>query len=378
MGRRIEDKGQTPGADGRPGRRRPARRSRSGAAHDREPDRQRLQVRPAQRDHLGRGARRRRWTTAPSRPAIDLRVRDEGDGHPRRLPPAASSRSTAASRIRRAASRAPATGWAWCSAGARSRCTAAPSGSRTTAAGAAASACGCRADARGGALRAAPRRRRRRRAAGARVRRLSRGSARRCPVTRPPRPIARAELYAEYRQEIWEHTDRMFLWLLAVQWLAGIATALPGRAAPAPARAAVPLAWKAVLPGRRLHRDAAAATWPAPTRARRCNRRQEIAIGQGLHGVRCSCTSRAAATRAQAPPFASLAFLAMYRDARTLLLATRDPGRRPRARQVLLAALAVRPPHGRLLGLGAPTSRSSRVEDVLLIAGDRQEPGRTC
>ena len=26
-------------------------------------------------------------------------------------------------------------------------------------------------------------------------------------------------LYAEYQQEIWEHTDRMFLWLLVAQWL---------------------------------------------------------------------------------------------------------------------------------------------------------------
>ena len=40
-------------------------------------------------------------------------------------------------------------------------------------------------------------------------------------------------LYAEYQQEIWEHTDRMFLWLLVAQWLGGS----PPRSWPPPRRA---------------------------------------------------------------------------------------------------------------------------------------------
>ena len=57
-------------------------------------------------------------------------------------------------------------------------------------------------------------------------------------------------LYAEYQQEIWEHTDRMFLWLLVAQWLGGIATAI--WTSPPPGAAALPhlpLAWKAFFLG---------------------------------------------------------------------------------------------------------------------------------
>ena len=43
-------------------------------------------------------------------------------------------------------------------------------------------------------------------------------------------------LYAEYQQEIWEHTDRMFLWLLVAQWLGGIATAIWTSPPPGPPR----------------------------------------------------------------------------------------------------------------------------------------------
>ena len=55
-------------------------------------------------------------------------------------------------------------------------------------------------------------------------------------------------LYAEYRQEIWEHTDRMFLWLLGLQWLAGIATAIWVGAHAAPVHLS-PLVWKAFFLG---------------------------------------------------------------------------------------------------------------------------------
>ena len=33
-------------------------------------------------------------------------------------------------------------------------------------------------------------------------------------------------LYAEYRQEVWNRTDRLFLWLLGAQWLAAVAVAI--------------------------------------------------------------------------------------------------------------------------------------------------------
>ena len=83
MGRRIEDKDQTAGAGDRPatcGRCAPIAIWCAGC---REPDRQRLQVRPAPRDDHHRGRCRRRWTTARQRRRRrDLRVRDEGAGIP--------------------------------------------------------------------------------------------------------------------------------------------------------------------------------------------------------------------------------------------------------------------------------------------------------
>ncbi|MES1208902.1 MAG: hypothetical protein ABUS79_23430, partial [Pseudomonadota bacterium] len=113
-------------------------------------------------------------------------------------------------------------------------------------------------------------------------------------------------LYAEYRQEIWEHTDRMFLWLLGVQWLAAIATAI--WVGPHPATAHLPvLAWKAFFLGGGIAAVPVMVILRHPGSALT---RQEIAIGQALLTTLITHLSVA------------LAFLAMYRDWTVLLLAT--------------------------------------------------------
>jgi PAS domain S-box-containing protein len=127
-------------------------------------------------------------------------------------------------------------------------------------------------------------------------------------------------LYAEYHQEIWEHTDRMFLWLLLLQWLAGIATAL--WIAPTPWDGAIGhlpvLVWKALGLGAVIGGIPAFVAFKHPGSA---VTRHEVAIGQGL------LTSLLVHLSGGRPEmhalwFASLAFLAMYRDAGVLLLAT--------------------------------------------------------
>jgi PAS domain S-box-containing protein len=124
-------------------------------------------------------------------------------------------------------------------------------------------------------------------------------------------------LYAEYRQEIWEHTDRMFLWLLALQWLAGIATAIwVGPHAPT-VRVPV-LVWKAFFLGGGI------AAFPILVIRRHPGSaltRQEIAIGQALLTALITHLS-GGRHELHALPFVSLAFLAMYRDVTVLLLAS--------------------------------------------------------
>jgi signal transduction histidine kinase/GAF domain-containing protein len=124
-------------------------------------------------------------------------------------------------------------------------------------------------------------------------------------------------LYAEYRQEIWEHTDRMFLWLLVVQWLAGIATAI--WVGPHPATAYVSaLVWKAFLLGGGI------AAFPILVILRHPGSaltRQEISIGQALMTALITHLS-GGRQELHALPFVALAFLAMYRDWTVLLLAT--------------------------------------------------------
>ena len=64
-------------------------------------------------------------------PAVEIRVRDEGEGMPASYRQLIFEKYGARRRAGRAAAAAAATAWVWCSAGARSAFTAAPSGSRT-------------------------------------------------------------------------------------------------------------------------------------------------------------------------------------------------------------------------------------------------------
>src|SRR5262245_15244286 len=126
-------------------------------------------------------------------------------------------------------------GWGWCSAAARSACTAARSGWRTEPGGAAASACGCRS--RGcRCRRCRPRRRWGPRAVALRSSRRSRLTDE-TPATR--------RLLAEYRQEVWDRTDRLFLWLLLGQAVVAIGAALLAAPKPWNGPLGLPvLAWK--------------------------------------------------------------------------------------------------------------------------------------
>ncbi|HVZ74640.1 MAG TPA: ATP-binding protein [Polyangia bacterium] len=127
-------------------------------------------------------------------------------------------------------------------------------------------------------------------------------------------------LYAEYRQELCERTDRMFLWLLLAQWLAAVVTAL--WSSPAVWNGSLtqlpPLVIKAFALG------AAIASLPVYVAFKYPGSmltRQEIAIGQGLITSLLIHVSGGHFEMRYAV-FASLAFLAMYRDVTVLLLAT--------------------------------------------------------
>jgi PAS domain S-box-containing protein len=126
-------------------------------------------------------------------------------------------------------------------------------------------------------------------------------------------------LYAEYQQEIWERTDRMFLWLLVAQWLGGIATALwTTPLAGAGALPHLPLAWKAFLLGGIF---SALPLYTAVRHPGSALTRREIAVGQGLLTALLIYLS-GSRPEMRAVPFVSLAFLAMYRDPMVLLLAS--------------------------------------------------------
>jgi PAS domain S-box-containing protein len=127
-------------------------------------------------------------------------------------------------------------------------------------------------------------------------------------------------LYAEYRQEVYQRTDRMFLWLLLLQWLAGVVTAL--WSTPAVWNGSLsglpPLVYKAFLLGAAITSLPiyVAFKYPGSTLTR-----QEIAIGEGLITSLLIHVSGGHFEMRYAV-FASLAFLAMYRDFTVLLLAS--------------------------------------------------------
>jgi PAS domain S-box-containing protein len=127
-------------------------------------------------------------------------------------------------------------------------------------------------------------------------------------------------LYAEMRQEVCQRTDRMFLWLLLLQWLAGIVTAL--WATPAVWNGSLshlpPLVWKAFLLGGAITSLPVYVAFKYPGSVLT---RQEIAIGQGLITSLLIHVS-GGHFEMRYVVFASLAFLAMYRDVTVLLLAS--------------------------------------------------------
>ena len=127
-------------------------------------------------------------------------------------------------------------------------------------------------------------------------------------------------LYAEYRQEVYHRTDRMFLWLLLLQWLAGVVTALwstpsvwNGSLTHLP-----PLVWKAFLLGGAITSLPIYVAFKYPGSMLT---RQEIAIGQGLVTLLLIHVS-GGHFEMRYVVFASLAFLAMYRDIKVILLAS--------------------------------------------------------
>jgi PAS domain S-box-containing protein len=128
-------------------------------------------------------------------------------------------------------------------------------------------------------------------------------------------------LFAEYRQEVYQRTDRMFLWLLLLQWLAGIVTALwssPAGGWSGSLTELPPLVVKAFLLGGAITSLPIYVAFKYPGSMLT---RQEIAIGQGLVTSLLIHVSGGHFEMRYAV-FASLAFLAMYRDVTVLLLAS--------------------------------------------------------
>src|SRR5450432_4492064 len=127
-------------------------------------------------------------------------------------------------------------------------------------------------------------------------------------------------LYAEYRQEVHHRTDRMFLWLLLAQWLAAIVTAL--WSTPAMWNGSLthlpPLVWKAFVLGGAITSLPIYVAFKYPGSILT---RQEIAIGQGLVTSLLIHVS-GGHFEMRYVVFASLAFLAMYRDITVLVLAS--------------------------------------------------------
>jgi PAS domain S-box-containing protein len=127
-------------------------------------------------------------------------------------------------------------------------------------------------------------------------------------------------LYAEYRQEIWNRTDRMFLWLLGFQWIAAVAVAI--WAAPQGWDGTIGglprLVWKAFFLGAAITALPGYVTLRHPGWALT---RQEVAIGQGLL-VSLLIHVAGGKPEVRYAIFVSLACLAIYRDISVVLLAS--------------------------------------------------------
>jgi signal transduction histidine kinase len=124
------------------------------------------------------------------------------------------------------------------------------------------------------------------------------------------------EIYKRTLHEIHERTDRLFFWILAAEWLAVILIVLHGSRAGA-GEDTVP-AWAAFLVGGFIVTWPMYVAWTNP--GERGNRRQ-IAIAQAFMACLLVHFSRGR-YESQVAAVASFIFVALYRDARTLLLAT--------------------------------------------------------
>jgi PAS domain S-box-containing protein len=133
--------------------------------------------------------------------------------------------------------------------------------------------------------------------------------------------IARTrELFNEHRQVIFVRTDRMFGWLMPLQWLVGVCFALWVSPHAWAGREATihPHVWAALLLGGVI------TIWPvycAHTRPGTAMTRQTIAIGQMLMSALLIHLS-GGRIETHFHIFGSLAFLACYRDRRVLLTAS--------------------------------------------------------
>ncbi len=124
------------------------------------------------------------------------------------------------------------------------------------------------------------------------------------------------DLYGRALREINERTDRLFFWILAAEWVAVILIALRGSSADVDEQM-VP-AWAAFLVGGFIVTWPMYVAWTNP--GERGNRRQ-IAIAQAFMACLLVHFSRGR-YESQVAAVASFIFVALYRDIRTLLLAT--------------------------------------------------------
>ncbi len=125
------------------------------------------------------------------------------------------------------------------------------------------------------------------------------------------------ELYGRALSEINERTDRLFFWILAAEWLAVILIVLRGSAGAGADEPTVPV-WAAFLVGGFIVTWPMYVAWTNP--GERGNRRQ-IAIAQAFMACLLVHFSRGR-YESQVAAVASFIFVALYRDIRTLLLAT--------------------------------------------------------
>jgi len=130
---------------------------------------------------------------------------------------------------------------------------------------------------------------------------------------------ATRRLLAEYRQEVWDRTDRMFLWLLLGQAVVAIVAALLMSPQPWEGPVGFPLlAWKALGLGIVIGALPLKAVYSRPGSR---STRREIAVGQGLM-TSLLVHIAGGSTEIRWAICASLLFLSLYRDISVLLLAS--------------------------------------------------------